>query len=121
MELTIWQIYGIIINNMENKEFGKKLKELIVELGITQREFSQRLGIFDSAMSRYIKGERTPRVDLLWKISKTFNVPLSYFDKGIKKQDYMPSIKNMVARKGKDLSQKVRLELIKILSERIEK
>tara|TARA_R110002020_G_scaffold189631_2_gene388914 strand:+ start:173 stop:409 length:237 start_codon:yes stop_codon:yes gene_type:complete len=49
-------------------EFCEWLKAQITMLGYTQRGFSQRVGIDESVMSRFISGERIPNTRMLIRL-----------------------------------------------------
>ena len=38
-----------------------RIKEMIDQMGITQKELSEKTGITESAISHYVKGDRVPR------------------------------------------------------------
>lgn len=47
-----------------------RIKELLAEKGMTQKNLSELTGVTESAISHYIKGDRTPRCTNLVKIAK---------------------------------------------------
>lgn len=51
-----------------------KLKELIEQNNLTQKQFADKLGVSESAVSCWIKGTRTPNIRTVFNICKTFNV-----------------------------------------------
>lgn len=55
-----------------------RIRQLIDETGITQTEFCKRTNIQKSALSNYLKGDRTPRQDQLTKIADAFNVSAAW-------------------------------------------
>ena len=61
---------------MKNNVFGKKLKELRVENGISQRELGESLGFCNQTISFWESGSREPDLDTLLKISRFFEVSL---------------------------------------------
>lgn len=50
------------------KPFNQWLRDEIIQLGITQREFANRLDIDESSVSNYILGKRIPNTRTLLKI-----------------------------------------------------
>ncbi len=48
---------------------GSKLDKLLKENGLTQKDLAERTGLTQSAVSHYIKGDRVPRGDNLFKIA----------------------------------------------------
>ena len=61
---------------MKNNVFGKKLKELRTEKGISQRELGECLGFCNQTISFWENGSREPDLDTLLKISRFFEVSL---------------------------------------------
>ncbi len=59
-------------------DFGKKLKELRLGAGLTQRQLAERIGVTKSVISFYELRERTPSPDILIKLSGIFHVTTDY-------------------------------------------
>lgn len=64
---------------MKNNEFGKKLKELRIEKGLSQRELGKVFNVCNQTISFWEIGSREPDLDTLFALSKYFNVPLECF------------------------------------------
>lgn len=60
-------------------KFCEKLKLLRTERGMNQTEFAKFLGTSKQVISRYEKGENTPKITTVLEYSKKLDVPLSYF------------------------------------------
>lgn len=60
---------------------GDRLKEVRQRLGLTQREFAERIpGKYDySYIGKIERNQQYPSLKLLEKISKTYSIPLGYF------------------------------------------
>lgn len=58
-----------------NNIFAERLKE---SLKMTETALSKATGITETSISLYLKGERTPSVQALIRISKTLNVSIDY-------------------------------------------
>lgn len=58
---------------------GERFKKLREELGLTQEEFGEKLGVTRQAIYQIEKGLRTPGIKFIVKASEIFNVPISYF------------------------------------------
>ena len=63
---------------MENNVFGKKLKELRIEKGLSQQKLGKELGFCNQTISFWESGSREPDLDTLVKISRYFEI--SYED-----------------------------------------
>lgn len=58
--------------------FSERLIALMQQNRITQKELAQKAGVTESAMSYYVKGDRTPRSDVLTRIAKALGSTTDY-------------------------------------------
>lgn len=58
--------------------FGQRLKELRNQKDLTQDQLAQRLWVTKSIISAYESGARYPSLDMLIKLSQTFNTTTDY-------------------------------------------
>ena len=58
----------------EQDNFIKNLSALLEEEDITQRELAEKIGVTEVTISRYLSGERSPRIEIVSKIANFFNV-----------------------------------------------
>ena len=63
---------------MENNIFGKRLRELRIEKGLSQRSLGEIFSVCNQTISFWESGSREPDLDTLLKISRFFDVPLEY-------------------------------------------
>ena len=61
---------------MKNNVFGKKLRELRLEKGISQQKLGEELGFCNQTVSFWENGSREPDLDTLLQISHYFEVSL---------------------------------------------
>ena len=61
----------------------ERLKQLRKILGLSQREFGEKLGITDASVSRLEKGERNPSDQTLKSICREFNVNWAWLTEGL--------------------------------------
>lgn len=59
-------------------DFGKRLKELRKQSGMTQQQLADKLGITKSVVSYYELSERTPSPDVLKDLALIFRVNADY-------------------------------------------
>lgn len=101
--------------------FKDKIFELLKKEGITQRELANKIQINESALSRYISGERTPRIDIVTKLARYFNVSVEeLLDEKKTSSDY-DEFCGLVARNASKLSNEEISKLITLLAECIKK
>lgn len=59
---------------MSNKDFGKRIKELRNEYGITQKELAKKLGVSQSTIAKYEYGERKITLTFIQELAKIFDI-----------------------------------------------
>lgn len=59
-------------------DFGKKLKALRTQAGLTQAQLGHQIGVTKSVISFYELQERSPSPDVLIKLALTFHVSTDY-------------------------------------------
>lgn len=64
--------------NTEQDCFIRRLTELLEENNITQLELADKIGVTNVTISRYLSGERSPRIEILSKIAEYFSVSSDY-------------------------------------------
>lgn len=55
-------------------EFGKRLKEMRIQAGLTQAQLGARVGVTKSVISFYEQQERSPSPDMLIRFARIFHV-----------------------------------------------
>jgi len=58
----------------DETEFPQRLAALLDERGMTQLELAARVGVTRAAMSRYVSGDREPRLITIARIAEELNV-----------------------------------------------
>ena len=69
------------------KAFGEYLKSLLEEKGMTQAELARRTGMTEASVSRYISGQRTPRISQAYGMAQVIGIDMNtliYLGKGEK-------------------------------------
>lgn len=59
-------------------DFGKRLKALRIESGLTQQQVADRIWVNKASISSYELSTRLPSYEVLIKLSKLFNVSTDY-------------------------------------------
>ena len=63
---------------MENNVFGKRLRELRTEQGISQRKLGELFNVCNQTVSFWETGSREPDLDTLKALEKFFDVSVDY-------------------------------------------
>lgn len=84
----------------------EKIFELMKKENLTQKELARKIGVTEASMSRYLKGEREPKIKVLIKIAHEFGVSTDYllgldYDKlvmiGLTKSELKHCINDLIA------------------------
>lgn len=62
---------------------GKNIAHKCRELHLTQKKLAEMSGLTEAGISRYIAGERLPRIDILLRIAASLNCTLDYLIYGV--------------------------------------
>ena len=62
----------------EQNVYCKRLKLLLENLGTNQKEFAEKTGITEAAMSRYLQGTRIPHAGTLIAIANATHVSIDW-------------------------------------------
>ncbi|MGN0771169.1 MAG: helix-turn-helix domain-containing protein [Christensenellales bacterium] len=63
---------------MKNNVFGKTLRELRIEKGISQRNLGEILGVCNQTVSFWESGSREPDLDMMCRIAEFFEVSCDF-------------------------------------------
>lgn len=100
-------------------EVRERIKMLMKEKKLTQKELAKLAGITEASMSKYLSGERTPRIDVIVNLSNALGVTTDeLIGKDIEdKTMSFFRMKTVLARGLDNLSREEKNELIKFLLE----
>lgn len=95
----------------------EKVKLLMHSKGFNQKQLSRASGITEASVSRYLKGDRIARMDIIINFAKALGVSVEYL---LKEDDQIhlnsfTEISTAIARNGKNLSIEEKAELIKLI------
>lgn len=97
-------------------DWNEKVKELMKVKGINQKQLSARSGIAESSISRYLSGDRVPRMDVIVNVAKALGVSTDYFlEEDQKCESAYTAISTAIARKGNELTPDEKNKLILLL------
>ena len=60
------------------EKFGYRLIVLMEDFNMTQVELAKEIDISNVTISRYLSGDRTPRLDVIARIASVFHVSIDY-------------------------------------------
>ena len=62
----------------EIADFGRKVKKIMKQRGITQTWLAQKIGATEATLSRYVNNSRKPQADIAAEIAEALDVSLDY-------------------------------------------
>lgn len=96
--------------------FNTRLREIMLEMGITQRALAVRLNISEATLSKYLNEDRQPRIELLANMATALNTTTDYLlgRDNNREFDYR-GVKRLLARNAANLTKEEKMELIDVL------
>ena len=99
-----------------SNDLGKRIQELMIRNGMTQKELAYKTGITTVSISRYIKGERIPDCEKIGRIAMALhadaNILLGVREEVEISKENFEAVQDMVARITGLLSKKQKADLI---------
>lgn len=114
--------YGIIIllkliMEVIKMKWNEKVLTLMREKGISQKQLAQECKIAESSVSRYLKEDKRPRLDIVVNFAKTLGVQPEYLlDDTDLNENAFTLISTAIARKGKELTPEEKNKLIVMIA-----
>lgn len=112
--------------NFDLEKFSYRLIVLMEDYNMSQLQLAKTIGISNVTISRYLSGERLPRLDVITKIATVFHVSIDYLlgysdEREIAQESGNPDLdiallaKNLFSLTGNEHLSKPQIELIKNL------
>ncbi len=98
-------------------EVKERIKMLMEERHLNQKELARLSGVTEASMSKYLSGERTPRIDVIVNIANALNVTTDeLIGNEIENGNFdITRMKAVLARGMKNMSEDDRRELMLFL------
>lgn len=97
------------------KDLGLRIISILQKRGLTQKELSERVGVTQTVMSRYISGDRDPKPDMVANIATALHTT-SDFLLGIENEEFNHSrVRRIIARNASLMTEQEKKELIDAL------
>ncbi|MEE3488750.1 MAG: helix-turn-helix transcriptional regulator [Bulleidia sp.] len=102
---------------MTEATWRERVLSLMSQKGWNQKQLAEKSGITVSSVSRYLNGERAPRIDIIVNFSKALGVTTDYLLDGDKETNLTPyvEVSTAIARNGGKLSPEEKTKLISLL------
>lgn len=100
------------------EKIGDRILKLLKKSGYTQKELALMCGVTEAAMSRYIKNDREPKIEVVFNMATALNTTTEYLISGKESQDSFEDIYRLVARSTVSMSDNEKIKLINLLMEK---
>ncbi len=97
------------------KGFGERLAKLLEIEGYTQRELANMIGVTEAALSRYLKDEREPKMEIIANIATALNTTTDYLLTGKDDTESFEETYRLVARGTSMMTDDEKMKLMKVL------
>lgn len=99
-------------------EFSDRLRQMLKERGMTQKDLAAEAGITEAAVSHYLKGDRWPRASVLSRMADILGTSSDYLMGGTEGDTdaEIREAKRLIARNVRQLSLEDRMEIIHMLT-----
>ena len=102
---------------MSKEETGRRIRTLLKSSGMSQRELAERVGATESAVSKYISGEREPRAEVLANIATALGTTVEYLlGKSEGQETPFGTIYDLCARHAPQMSLEERNKLVALIA-----
>lgn len=99
--------------------FEEKVKKLMENSGMNQKELSKKSGVSEASLCRYLSGSLKPRIDIISNIAHVFGLEASDLiesDDTLKKDfNVYDETISVVTRNRKKLTNEEKAEIVKVL------
>ena len=98
--------------------FSERLQALMQQRNMTQRQLAERINVTEASMSRYVKGERMPRMNIIADMATALHTTSDFLlGRDTEHDEYFDfaQVKRILARNAASLSAEEKNELINAL------
>lgn len=85
------------------KDFGSRLKSILENNDISQKDFAEKLEITEATLSRYINNLIVPKIEIVDKMANFLGVTVDYLignDKRLSEVEEMNILRKLLVKKG---------------------
>lgn len=97
------------------EKIGDRIMELMKRTDYTQKELASMVGVTEAAMSRYLRNEREPRMEVIANFATALNTTSDYLINGTENEVEYGYIRKLVARGKSAWTENEKKELLRLL------
>lgn len=98
-----------------NTTLSTRVSELMKREGYSQKELAQLVGVTEAAMSRYLSGDREPKLDVVANMATALHTTSDYLIYGRSDKDDLSEIYRLVARGVRDMNAEDKMRLVRLI------
>lgn len=97
------------------EKLGDRILRLLRQSGYSQRELASMVGVTEAAMSRYLKNEREPKIEVVANLATALNTTVDYLISGRSEGNTFDEVYHLVSRSTVTMTPDEKMKLMKLL------
>ena len=94
------------------EKLGDRIALLLKKRGLSQKDLAMMIGVTESALTRYIKNEREPKIEVIANLATALDTTVDYLTTGATIETSFEEIYELVARGSYALTPKQKMQII---------
>lgn len=96
-------------------KIGDRILSLLKQSGYSQKELASMVGVTEAAMSRYLKNEREPKIEVVANLATALNTTVDYLVNGRSESNTFDKVYHLVSRSTVTMTPDEKMKLMKLL------
>ena len=96
-------------------KIGDRILSLLKQSGYSQKELASMVGVTEAAMSRYLKNEREPKIEVVANLATALNTTVDYLVNGRSESKTFDEVYHLVSRSTVTMTPDEKMKLMKLL------
>ena len=96
-------------------KIGDSILSLLKQSGYSQKELASMVGVTEAAMSRYLKNEREPKIEVVANLATALNTTVDYLVNGRSESNTFDEVYHLVSRSTVTMTPDEKMKLMKLL------
>lgn len=97
------------------EKLGDRIALLLKKRGLSQKDLAMMVGVTESALTRYIKNEREPKIEVIANLATALETTVDYLTTGTEIETSFDEIYRLVARGSYSLTEQQKMKIIEAL------
>ena len=96
-------------------KIGDRILSLLKQSGYSQKELASMVGVTEAAMSRYLKNEREPKIEVVANLATALNTTVDYLISGRSESNTFDEVYHLVSRSTVTMTPDEKMKVMKLL------